>query len=261
ESCRKMSKLRASAIAAAAILVLTHIAVLVFRYGSDTASVWGDWIDTLAPLAATAICWAVSRMAGPFCRRVWRLVALSTLLTSIGQAIYTEYYDYQHAQLGTIWPSDVLVFFWVVPLAMTIFLTPRDPNSGYQWLRVCDFVQVCTLVLTVELSQIYVPSLWQSAGQSMQLHALHAGILFFGLIAASFVVRALLSGIRVERAFFGRIGAFLTLHAFVLNGTLYYQASGHYKQGELPDLSWTVSYCLLIVLAGTWSDDEQGLEP
>jgi len=260
EQCRKMSRLRASAIAAATILVLTHISVLVFRYGTETASVWGDWIDTLAPLTATAVCWAVSRRAGPFGRRVWRLVALSTVLTSIGQALYTDYYDYLHAPLGTIWPSDVLVFFWVVPLAMTIFLTPRDPNSGYQWLRVCDFAQVCTLALAVELSQIYVPSRWQSAGQTMQVQALHAGILFFGLLALSFLVRALLSGNRVERAFFGRLGAFLTVHACVINGTLYYQSSGHYKQGELPDLSWTISYCLLIVLAGTWSDDEQGQE-
>ena len=46
------------------------------------------------------------------------------------------------------------------------------------------------------------------------------------------------------------MGAFLTVHAIVLNGTLYYQASGHYQQGTWPDLPWTVSYCLLIVIAG-----------
>jgi PAS domain S-box-containing protein len=95
----------------------------------------------------------------------------------------------------------------------------------------------------------------------MQVRTLHAGVLFFGLIALSFFVRSVLSGNRVERAFFGRMGAFLTVHATVLNGTLYYQASGHYTQGEWPDLPWTLSYCLLIVLAGTWSDNEHGLEP
>ena len=55
---------------------------------------------------------------GRFGRRVWRLVAFSRLLTCIGQGLYTYYYDYLHAALGTIWPSDVLVFFWIVP-AMT----------------------------------------------------------------------------------------------------------------------------------------------
>jgi len=41
-------------------------------------------------------------------------------------------------------------------------------------------------VLSVELSQIYVPSRWLAAGQSMQVRTLHAGIFFFGAIALSF---------------------------------------------------------------------------
>ena len=251
-----MSKLRTSAVAAAAILSLAHVSVLVFRYGSDFASVWGDWIDTLAPLVASVICWQASRRAGPFGRRVWRLVAFSALLTSIGQGLYTDYYDYVHAPLGTLWPSDVLVFFWVVPILLTLFLSPRDPGRGHEWLRVCDFAQVCTLVLAVELAEIYVPSRWHASGQSMQVHALHSGILFFGLIAISFIVRATVSANRLERAYFGRMGAFLTVYAFIVNGTLYYQASGNYKQGQWGDLSWTVGYCFLILVAGTWNEKE-----
>ncbi|HEV2397702.1 MAG TPA: PAS domain S-box protein [Candidatus Sulfotelmatobacter sp.] len=248
-----MSRLRTSAIAAAAILVILHVSVLVARYGTDVASIWGDWIDTIAPLVAALVCWGTSRIAGPFGKRVWRLAAFSALIAGTGQALYTDYYDYLHARLGTLWPSDVLVFFWVVPVVMTLFLSPRDSNSGYQWLRVCDFAQVCTLVLALELSQIYVPSNWQIAGQAMELRAAHAGILFFGLIALSFIVRSLLAANRVERAFFGRLGIFLGVYALVVNGTLYYQASGHYKQGQWTDLPWTVAYVLLIVLAGTWN--------
>jgi PAS domain S-box-containing protein len=224
------------------------------------ASLWGDWIDTAAPLVAAVICWMVSRQAGPFGKRVWRLVSFSALLAAIGQALYTDYYDYLHAPLGTLWPSDVLVFFWVVPIMMTLFLSPRDPGSRYGWLRVFDFAQVCTLALAVELSQIYVPSRWQAAGQAMQVRALHAGILFFGLIALSFLVRGLLSFNHTEKTFFLRMFGFLAVHGVVLNSTLYYQASGHYEQGAWPDLSWTFSYCLLIVIAGSWSDSEQKLE-
>jgi len=254
-----MFKPRTSAIAAAAILIGIHAGVLVLRYGTETASLWGDWIDTAAPLAGAAICWMVSRQTGPFGRRVWRLVGFSLLLSTIGQALYTDYYDYRHAPLGTLWPSDVLVFFWVVPAMMTLFLSPRDPDRGFRWLRVCDFVQVCTLVLAVELSQIYVPSRWQVAGQAMEVRGMHAGLFFFGLIAFSFLTRGFLSPNRTEKAFFLRMGAFLSVHGIVLNSTLYYQASGHYKQGEWPDLPWTVSYCLLILIAGTWNDPE--LEP
>jgi len=252
-----MSKPRTSAIAAAAILIGIHTAVLAVWYGTETASLWGDWIATAAPLAGAATCFIVSRQAGPFGKRVWRLVGFSMLLTTIGQAFYTDYYDYQHVPLGTLWPSDVLVFFWVVPAMMTLFLGRGDPDRGFRWLRVGDFVQVCTLVLAVELSQIYVPSRWQQGGQTMEVRSLHAGIFFFGLIALTFLGRGFLSPDRTEKAFFLRMGGFLTVHGIVLNSTLYYQASGHYTQGEWPDFPWTVSFCLLILLAGTWSDPEQ----
>ncbi len=255
-----MSKIRTSAFAAAATLMLVHGAVLAFRYGTETASLWGDWIDIAAPLVAAVVCWMVSRQAGPFGRRVWRLVAFSSLLTAIGQGLYTDYYDYLHAPLGTLWPSDVLVFFWIVPAMMTLFLSPRDPGSGYGWLRVCDFAQVCVLALAVELSQIYVPSRWQVAGHSMQVRTLHAGIFFFGLVALSFLVRGRLSFNHTEKAFFLRLGGFLTVHGIVLNTTLYYQSAGHYQQGAWPDISWTLSYCLLILIAGTWNEREQQLE-
>jgi PAS domain S-box-containing protein len=252
-----MSKLRTSAMAAATLLVLVHVSILALRYGSDMASLWGDWIDTIAPLIAAVVCWRAAVLAGPFGKRVWRLTSLSALLVAASQGLYTDYYDYLHAQLGTLWPSDVLVFFWVVPLVMTLFLSPRDPNSGYQWLRICDFAQVCTLALAIELSEIYVPSRWQSAGQAMELRTAHAGFLFYGLISLVFVVRGLVSEHRVERAFFSRLGGFLIVYAAVMTGTLYYQASGHYKQGIWSDLPWTIAYALLIGIAGTWNEREE----
>ena len=51
---------------------------------------------------------------------------------------------------------------------------------------------------------------------------------------------------------FLRLGSYLILYAFVVTGTLYYQASGHYQQGEWSDLPWTIMYASLILLAGTW---------
>jgi PAS domain S-box-containing protein len=254
-----MSRYRTTAWAAAASLVLLHAGILAFRYGSQIASVWGDWIDTAAPVVALLVCWLASRRSGPFGKRVWRLVALSSLLAAIGQALYTQYYDYLHAPLGTLWPSDVLVFFWVVPIVLTLFLSPLDPSSGYGWLRMSDFAQVCTLALSVELSEIYVPSRWLSAGHAMQIRALHAGIFFYGLIAVSFLVRGLLSSNRTERRYYLRMAAFLLIYAIVLNGTLYSQASGNYQQGKWPDIIWTLSYCLLIVIAATWNDREEPL--
>jgi len=252
-----MAKLRSVAIAIASSLIVLHVAVLLTKYGTDTASLWGDWIDAAAPLIASVLCWLVSRKAGPFGRRVWRLVSLSAVLVSVGQSLYTYYYDYLHAPLGTIWPSDFLVFFWIVPAMMTLFISARDSGQGLEWLRACDFVQVCTLVLAVELSQIYVPSRWQTAGQAMEARSVYASLLFFGLLAVSFLARFWLSENRAARAFYGRFAGFLAFYTVVVTVTLHSQASGQYQQGKWLDLTWTAAYTLLILLAGTWNQNEK----
>ena len=254
-------KPRTASLAAAAILLGLHAAVLAASYGTAAASLWGDWIDTAAPLAAAVICAMVARRAGVFGRRVWRLVCVSFLLNAVGQILYTYSYDYVHAPLGTIWPSDVLLFFWIVPAMMTLFLSPRDPESGFRWLRACDFAQVCALVLAVEWSQIYVPSRWQAAGRMMEMRTVYASLFFFGAIALSFLIRGGFSQNRTAKSFFLRMGAFLTLYAIILSVTLYYQASGHYRQGTWTDLPWTFLYCLAIVLAGTWNEGEESSAP
>ena len=252
-----MSNVRRFAVTAATLLIVVHVTVLIVRYGTDTASVWGDWLDAIAPFVAGLVCYLVSRHAGSYGKRAWLLVSLSAALAGIGQSLYTYYYDYVHASLGTLWPSDFLVFFWIVPAMMTLFVRVRDSHGGLRWLRALDFVQVCTLVLAIELSQIYVPSRWQAAGQSMQVRALYAGIFFYGLLALSFVLRARFSVNRVEKAFFTRMSLFLVLHAVVLNVTLKAQASGHYQQGTWLDFGWTFSYCLLIILPTTWDVREE----
>src|SRR5438270_4729801 len=90
----------------------------------------------------------------------------------------------------------------------------------------------------------------------MQLRALHAGLLLFGLLAITFLVRGLLSENRAERAFFLRMGGFLVVYGIVLNVTLSEQAGGHYVQGTWLDLTWTIGYVVLIALPALWDEHE-----
>ncbi len=250
-----MFKIRAFVLAAAGTLVGAHVFVLVARYGSSSASLWGDIIGAaLAPLLASVAAWFAARDSATFGRRVWRLVSLSLLLAAIGGAYYTYLYDYAGTSARGFFPSDIFVFFWAVPAMMTLFLSPRDPNSGFRWLRICDFVQVSALVLAVELSQLYVPSRWGTSTNFMQTRALKAGIVFFGLLALSFIARGLFTTFRPARRFFLRAGVFLVAFSITTNATLYGYAAGNYKQGTWLDLSWTITYCLLAVLAATWKD-------
>jgi len=127
-----MSKLRASAVAAAATPVVVHLAILATGYGTHFASVWGHWTDAASALIAAVVCWSAARHSGTFGRRVWRLVSLSLVLAFISQFVFTLYFDYLHAPNWELWPSDILVFFWTVPAMLTLFLSPRDPSRGFR---------------------------------------------------------------------------------------------------------------------------------
>jgi two-component system, cell cycle sensor histidine kinase and response regulator CckA len=251
-----MLKLRSSALAAAVLLLLVHGALLVFRYGTDAASLWGDVIGIAAIFLAAFSCWSAVRRSGPFGKRVWRLVFFSLILALLGQIVYTYYFDYLHSPASTLWPSDILVFFWVVPAMMTLFLGPRDPNSGFGWLRFCDFVQVCALVLALELCLLYTPSRWETAERAMAVRAFHMGLAFFGLLALSFLVRGALSLYQVSRAIFLRLAVFFFAYAITTNTTLYAFANGNVQQGIWMDLLWTATYCVLVVIAVTWDGAE-----
>ena len=251
-----MSTSRKSAILAAAVLVVAHVGMLAARYGTPLASLWGDWIGSIAGFVGALASWDASRRSGPFGKRVWRLVCFSVVLVSIGQAAYTYYFDYHHDLTGAFWPSDILVFFWAVPAMMTLFLSPRDPNSGFRWLRLCDFAQICTLVLALELSTLYVPSRWQISERTMAERVFYAGVAFFGLLALSFLLRGLLTRFRTARAFFLRMAAFFFAFAVTSNITLFAFASENFRPGAWPDLLWTLTDCFLIVIAATWDGAE-----
>ncbi len=256
-----MSTSRKSAIVAAAVLIVVHVGMLAARYGTPVASLWGDWIGSIAGFVGVLASWDASRRSGPFGKRVWRLVCFSVVLVSLGQAAYTYYFDYHHNLTGAFWPSDILVFFWAVPAMMTLFLSPRDPNSGFRWLRLCDFAQVCTLVLALELSTLYVPSRWQLSERAMAGRVFYAGVAFFGLLALSFLLRGLLTRYRTARAFFLRMAAFFFVFAVTSNITLFAFASENFRPGAWPDLLWTITDCFLIVIAATWDGAEGVPEP
>jgi two-component system, cell cycle sensor histidine kinase and response regulator CckA len=252
-----MPKHRRYALAAAAILVVVHLLLVAFRYGTDFASLWSDWVGTVAVLLAAIVCWSTSRRSGPFGKRVWRLVSVSLALAVLTQLGYTYYFDYRHAPSGTLWPSDFLFFFWPVPAVMTLFLSPRDPNSGFRWLRFYDFVQVSALVLALELSLLYVPSRWQTSGRAMEFRAFYVGLTFFGVLTLSFLVRGLLTPYRTARAFFLRMTGFFFALAITDSTTLFAYATGNYHQGSWSGIMWTVTYCIPVVIAGTWDGTEQ----
>ena len=105
-----MSTSRKAAILAAAVLIVAHVGMLAARYGTPLASLWGDWIGSVAGFVGALASWDASRRSGPFGKRVWRLVCFSVVLVSLLGRPLPYYFDYQHTLTGAFWPSDILLF-------------------------------------------------------------------------------------------------------------------------------------------------------
>jgi len=86
------------------------------------------------------------------------------------------------------------------------------------------------------------------------VRSLYAGIVFFGLLAFSFLLRGLLTSRHSGRGLFLRLALFFFAFAITTNATLYGYAVGNYKQGIWLDLLWTISFGLMTGLATTWRD-------
>ena len=210
---------RKSAIVAAAALIVVHVGMLAASYGTPVASLWGDWIGAIAGFVGGPGRWSASRRSGLlYGKRVWRLVSFSSFSSSLDQFAYTYYFDYHHAPSGALLAERHPGVFLGCPAMMTLFLSPRDPGSGFRWLRLCDFVQVCTLVLALELSTLYIPSRWQSPKQPWLVRVFYAGCPFFGSWL-SLSVRGLLTPLHTARAFFFRLAAFFFVFGVTSNIT------------------------------------------
>ena len=233
-----MSKFRASAIAAAAILLLMHGAVLMLRYGTETASLWGDWIEAVAILRPRWSAGLRLRRSGPFGRRFGGWFSFRSLLALAGQVALPTTSITCTLPSGTLWPSDILVFFWVVPAMMTLFLGPG--------IRTADSAGCASAILRKPARWCWRSSFHSSirrrAGKppsrSWRIALSTSECLSSGCWLEFSGARAL-SLYRYREVLFLRLAVFFSPTRSPANLTLYGFAKGDLKQGIWMDLLWT----------------------
>ena len=198
-------------------------------------------------------CTAAFRRSSGIARYAWRLLAFTFVVWVVAQ-VHGVYIDISgNHSLDAV--DDTLFFFSVIPFGLLPFLDPEGEPNHFDRLHILDFVQVC--IFWVSIFLCFSPSMWSPAT------AFHIGpliwsrnIAFDGLLAATFVTRALLTKSRAVRSLFGRMAVFLILSgiadAYALN-------PGHDLQpGGWFDLIWSVLLVLPILIAATWKSAEGG---
>lgn len=156
-------------VAAAAGVVGILAVVLGANQGTPAAQSAGDLTVLTAALLATASCaWAARRKDES--SRAWRIMALATLVWTIGQAIWTVY----GLTLAHVYPypsiADAAFIGYSIPAAIALYSFPRPRVSRVAFLRgLLDAAVIASSVLFMSWATV-LGSMYKIEGQKTLAH-------------------------------------------------------------------------------------------
>ncbi|HLW54162.1 MAG TPA: ATP-binding protein [Candidatus Angelobacter sp.] len=205
------------------------------------------FLGSLASLAALE----AARLSNPFARRVWLRAALAIAIYSAGQAILT-YRIAVHAPSAGPFSTDIIFFFWMLPILASAVIDSSETPAGFDWASVLDFFQLALLAVALHLSVFGDAAGWHSPTEQMLLLKWKGRALRDLVILACLYGRAYVSNRQMTRGLFLRLGVFYLAYSLADILYLYSEASRHIRPGTTMDLLWSAPRVLLVVLALSW---------
>jgi diguanylate cyclase (GGDEF)-like protein len=234
-------------------LLVAHSVVLA-TLGTDRAGPFvSDFIQFALGAVLVLSCFNAARASDGLPRHFWQLAALAFSIWLVAQGIAT-YGDLREVSQLSIWSENLLFCFWFVPLAMALFLDPDRERKGFDWLLALDFVQAVLFCVAAYLYFFYIP---RSESPTELAHSVWTPYFVgYGLVAAAFLLRAMLGHSGAVRSIFARLGTFLFLSGVV--DALYYYGPGRgLRTGAWFDLLWSALLMMALAMSATWT----ALEP
>jgi two-component system, cell cycle sensor histidine kinase and response regulator CckA len=241
-------RLSSKRLIAVAVMLVTAQVEAISHFGRRTP---GPLLSDSAQLALGLGCILASM--GAFhrsqgvARYAWRCLAISFGVWFVAQAVGV-YCDLS-ADRSLEALDDLLFFLSLIPFGMLPFIDSEAESSRLDWLHIFDLIQVCIFWVSIYL--YFSPSRWSPES------ALRLGpfvwtrtIAFEGLLATTFVLRALLNHSKSIRSLFWRFAIFLILSSLADSYALH--PEGDLKPGGWFDLVWSALLVVPILIAGTW---------
>jgi diguanylate cyclase (GGDEF)-like protein len=236
-------------------LLLTQGAVL-FRFGGrPLGALLSNLIQLLLGLLCVLSSLQAYRRSGATGRYYWRWLASTFAIWVVAQALGT-YLD--ASPLGASNDAlerlvDFLFFCSLLPFGMLLFLDADGEPDRFDRLHLLDFLQVCAFWAS---AYVFFPGgsaaptvvAWKCFGWTPSL-------VIDGVLATSFLLRAVLTNSALVRAFFGRMALFIVCSgladsyaSYVPNNVL---VGGHWF-----DLVWSILVTIPLLIAVTWGQEE-----
>ena len=234
-----------------------HVFVLANVHSTSDASLASNTISFCLSLLAASAAFAAAREPNTYARSFWRLTGSGFILLALAEVIGTYYENFLHASLDSVWPSDLLYFLFIAPMAMTLFLQPRDRQPGINWGQALDFLQVAILLAAVYLYYFYLPSHWRPSPPATERLQWKFDVARDIFLITAFAIRFSFARTRLEWSLLSRLGGFLGLFSVGSTVFLYRQNTFKMDAGTWWDLCYTVPVVAASVGACTWKLSSQ----
>lgn len=243
---------RRTLLICAAVLWLAHIGVAIVLGTRSPGPLLSDLIQLTVGGLLLATLVRTSRRCEGMARGFWNLTTSAYAVWMIAQTL-SVYNDL--LTVPSILPFTNLLFsFWFAPLAMALFLDPDHESGRLDALVVLDFAQGVLVCVAAYLYFFYIPKSDSPAELSHTVWIPYFG--GYGLVAAAFILRAILTRSRDIRSLFGRMGVFLAVSGCV-DALYYYGPGSTLKTGQWFDLLWSGLLILPMIIAVTWRQAEE----
>jgi two-component system, cell cycle sensor histidine kinase and response regulator CckA len=216
--------------------------------GGLASNVLGICLAILATSATMVAAYEHDR----FARSFWRLFASGFALLTVAELLSAYYDNLLHADIHSVWPSDILYFLVPAPMALALFLRRRSRTQSIHWAQCFDFLQVGILTAAVYLYYFYLPSHWRASTQEMEQLQWTVAIARDVFLILAFGFRLTFARSKLEWSLLPRLGAFVCLYC--LGSALYVhrQMTVGLDSGSLWDLCYTLPLLVAIAAACTW---------
>jgi PAS domain S-box-containing protein len=241
----------------AGLLFLAHILALITLGTRPPGPFLSNLIELSFGVLAVVAAYLAGQRSGPFGRRVWWFATVALGVWTIAQGIITYYERVLHASYDVMWPSDLLVFFWVLPLIMALFLAVSKDQKRTNPVQILDFAQIVILMLAAYVAYLYVPSQWAEAGQWMAKLGWDATNIRDAVLVGGLTVRGFHSRSKLVRNLFLRLAGFFVFYQIADLVYHYVEEVQNVTTGSPWDLLWSAPFVVAVVVASSWQHRDE----
>jgi len=196
---------------------------------------------------------AAARVPDRYARSFWRLLAAGFALLTAAEILGAYYDCVLHADIHSVWPSDILYFLVPAPMTLALFLRRRGRGTeGFNWAQCFDFLQIAIFTAAGYLYYFYLPSHWRASKLEMEQLQWTVTIASDVFLLVAFAFRLTFARSKLEWSLLPRLGVFLCLFCLGSALFLHQQMSNGVDSGTFWDLTYTVPLVAAAALAGTW---------